>query len=224
MGPRASIAVTSSRATWPGNPRGKSSPGEDGAPPSSLPWKEKGRSCSTVSSEPADILWTAARAWFCKSFNGRIPCLSDGKLVYWSTENRETSMVDLTGRGDLTKSHMRWHAKRLGRDPPSPASLDGLVFVTSMSGIITCYDSKDGKTLWVTSKGPGSPSSPTAITTSRARKGDLRGQAQPGKLQVLGKTLSPGDEEIFRHRRSTGDLHQVPVGSLLHRGLIRRTP
>ena len=145
--------------------------------------------------------------WFCKSFNGRgspVPFF-DGKLVYVvNGKPGDLYAVDPTGRGDLTKSHMRWHAKRNGgRDLPSPASLDGLVFVTSMSGIITCYDSKDGKTLWVDRlKGAFSGSPLIAnghyyIQSEEGRTFVVKPNRE--KLQVIGEnTLSPGDEEIFR--------------------------
>ena len=58
--------------------------------------------------------------------------------------------VSPTGKGDVTKTHLKWHAKRNGgRDLPSPAMLNDLVLVISMSGIITCYDAKSGKTHWI---------------------------------------------------------------------------
>ena len=91
--------------------------------------------------------------WFCQSFNGRgspVP-FYDGKLIFVvNGKPGDLYAIDPTGRGDLTETHMKWHAKRNGgRDLPSPASLNGLVLVTSMSGIITCYDAGNGKTLWV---------------------------------------------------------------------------
>ena len=47
-------------------------------------------------------------------------------------------------------SPLKWHAKRNGgRDLPSPAMLNDLVLVTSMSGVVTCYDAKNGKTNWI---------------------------------------------------------------------------
>ena len=58
--------------------------------------------------------------------------------------------VSPKGLGDVTKSHLKWHAKRNGgRDLPSPMMLNDMVLVTSMSGVITCYDAKNGKTHWI---------------------------------------------------------------------------
>ncbi|MBT5716936.1 MAG: PQQ-binding-like beta-propeller repeat protein [Opitutae bacterium] len=91
--------------------------------------------------------------WFCESFNGRgspVP-FYDGKLVFViNGKPGDLYAVDPTGSGNITKTHMKWHARRNGgRDLPSPASVQGLVFATSMSGIITCYDAKTGKIYWV---------------------------------------------------------------------------
>jgi outer membrane protein assembly factor BamB len=91
--------------------------------------------------------------WFCESFNGRgspVPFF-DGKLLFVvNGKPGDLYAVDPTGRGNLTKTHMKWHARRNGgRDLPSPVSIQGMVFVTSMGGIVTCYDARSGKTFWV---------------------------------------------------------------------------
>ena len=91
--------------------------------------------------------------WFCESFNGRgspVP-FYDGKLLFViNGKPGDLYAVNPTGRGNITKTHMKWHARRNGgRDLPSPACLQGLVFATSMSGIITCYDANTGKIYWV---------------------------------------------------------------------------
>ena len=126
--------------------------------------------------------------WFCQSFNGRgspVP-FYDGKLIFVvNGKPGDLYAIDPTGHGDLTKTHMKWHAKRNGgRDLPSPASLNGLVLVTSMSGIITCYDARNGKTLWVDRlKGafPVLPSFPAGVITSRTKAG------RPTSLSPIGK-------------------------------------
>ncbi len=145
--------------------------------------------------------------WFCKSFNGRgspVP-FYDGKLVFVvNGKPGDLYAIDPTGRGDVTKTHMKWHAKRNGgRDLPSPASANGLVFVTSMSGIITCYDAKDGKTLWV-DRLKGAFSGSPLVSNGRYYIQNESGQTyvvEPNrkKLKVTCKnSLSPEDNEIFR--------------------------
>ena len=91
--------------------------------------------------------------WFCESFNGRgspVP-FYDGELLFViNGKPGDLYAVDPTGKGNITKTHMKWHARRNGgRDLPSPAAVQGLIFATSMSGIITCYDSKSGEIYWV---------------------------------------------------------------------------
>jgi len=145
--------------------------------------------------------------WFCKSFNGRgspVP-FYDGKLVFVvNGKPGDLYAIDPTGNGDLTGTHMKWHAKRNGgRDLPSPVSVNGLVLVTSMSGVITCYDATNGKTLWIdrlTGAFSGSP----LVSNGHYYIQNEGGQTyviEPDrkKLKITGKnSLSPGEGEIFR--------------------------
>ena len=53
-------------------------------------------------------------------------------------------------KGNVTKTHMAWHAKRNGgRDLPAPAVVGDFVLVTAMGGVTTCYDAKTGKSHWI---------------------------------------------------------------------------
>ena len=145
--------------------------------------------------------------WFCKSFNGRgspVP-FYDGKLVFVvNGKPGDLYAIDPTGKGDLTGTHMKWHAKRNGgRDLPSPVSVNGLVLVTSMSGVITCYDATNGKTLWIdrlTGAFSGSP----LVSNGHYYIQNEAGQTyviEPDrkKLKIAGKnSLSPREGEIFR--------------------------
>ena len=91
--------------------------------------------------------------WFCEGFNGRgspIPFYGNGLLYVVNGKPGDLYAVSPKGLGDVTKSHLKWHAKRNGgRDLPSPMMLNDMVLVTSMSGVITCYDAKNGKTHWI---------------------------------------------------------------------------
>ena len=145
--------------------------------------------------------------WFCQSFNGRgspVP-FYDGKLIFVvNGKPGDLYAIDPTGRGDLTKTHMKWHAKRNGgRDLPSPASVNGLVLVTSMSGIITCYDARNGKTLWV-DRLKGAFSGSPLVSGGRYYIQNEGGQTyvvEPNRerLKVISEnSLSPGEDEVFR--------------------------
>ena len=98
-------------------------------------------------------IYNGRELWFCEGFNGRgspVPFYSKGLLYVVNGKPGDLYAVSPNGKGDVSKTHMQWHAKRNGgRDLPSPAIINDLVLVTSMSGIITCYDAKSGKTYWV---------------------------------------------------------------------------
>ena len=91
--------------------------------------------------------------WFCKGFNGRgspVPFYYSGLIYVVNGKPGDLYAVDPNGKGEISKTNLRWHSQRNGgRDLPSPVVLDGMVLVTSMSGVITCYDSENGKTLWI---------------------------------------------------------------------------
>lgn len=90
--------------------------------------------------------------WFCRGFNGRgapVPDFADGRLHVVNGKPGDTYTVRPGGRGDVTESHRGWHTpRRVGRDLPSPAVVDGRLIVVSMSGTASCYDAKTGERLW----------------------------------------------------------------------------
>tara|TARA_R110002096_G_scaffold304275_1_gene499225 strand:+ start:3630 stop:4874 length:1245 start_codon:yes stop_codon:yes gene_type:complete len=91
--------------------------------------------------------------WFCEAFNGRgspVPEFANGKLYVVNGKPGDTYCVTPGGSGNVTNSHMVWHASRKGgRDLPSPTVVDDYLFITSMSGIATCYDAANGKPYYV---------------------------------------------------------------------------
>jgi len=145
--------------------------------------------------------------WFCEGFNGRgspVPFYSKGLLYVVNGKPGDLYAVSPNGKGDVSKTHMQWHAKRNGgRDLPSPAIINDLVLVTSMSGIITCYDAKSGKTYWVDRlKGAfsGSPlvSKKHYYLTSESGTTFVI-SPNKSKLNVVSKNqLSSNNEEVFR--------------------------
>ena len=102
---------------------------------------------------------TGKEKWFCEGFNGRgapVPDF-DGKHLYVvNGKPGDTYCVKPGGSGDVTDTHMVWHAGRKGgRDLPSPAVVDGKLFITSMSGIATCYEAESGKPFYTERLGEG---------------------------------------------------------------------
>ena len=145
--------------------------------------------------------------WFCKGFNGRgspVPFFGNGLLYVVNGKPGDLYAVRPNGLGDVTNSHLKWHAKRNGgRDLPSPAMLNDLVLVTSMSGIVTCYDAKSGKTHWIDrlqDAFSGSPIVSDNYYYIQSESG-ITYVIKPNKnnLEVISKNqLSSNLEEIFR--------------------------
>ena len=52
------------------------------------------------------------------------------------------------GAGDVTKSHIAWTAEENAPDVTTPVSNGELVFTVTSSGLLTCFDLKDGKKVW----------------------------------------------------------------------------
>ena len=53
------------------------------------------------------------------------------------------------GANDVTDSHVAWRA--VGKDvplTPSPVVLDGLLYMLSDNGVVTCFETGSGKTVW----------------------------------------------------------------------------
>lgn len=96
---------------------------------------------------------TGKNLWFCKSFKGRgsptvVP--GDGGLVHVVCGlSGDCYTVRLGGSGDVTETHMAWHApRRGGRDLPSPIRVGKYLLISSKSGVLTCYNAASGKNLW----------------------------------------------------------------------------
>ncbi len=152
--------------------------------------------------------------WFCEGFNGRgspVPFYNGDLLFVVNGKPGDLYAVDPSGRGNITKSHMKWHARRNGgRDLPSPACIKDLVLVTSMSGIITCYDAKTGETHWV-NRLEGAFAGAPLVTTNYYYIQNEEGityviKPNKDKLQVLSKNLlSTGPDDIFRSTLSPID-------------------
>jgi outer membrane protein assembly factor BamB len=52
------------------------------------------------------------------------------------------------GSGDVTKSHIAWTAEDNIPDVTSPVGNGELIFTITSSGLLTCFDAKDGKKVW----------------------------------------------------------------------------
>jgi outer membrane protein assembly factor BamB len=90
--------------------------------------------------------------WKCKAFNGRgEPTVTPGNGLVYVINGLPGDIyaVKTGGTGDVTASNIVWHTPRKGgRDQPSPIVVGNYLLAADMEGVLTCYDSGSGKSLW----------------------------------------------------------------------------
>jgi outer membrane protein assembly factor BamB len=150
---------------------------------------------------------TGRELWFCQSERGRgeptVTQAGDQLFVVNGLTGGEIYSVRPGGNGDVTQSHMAWHTPRKGaRDCPSPIVVGQYMIVCDMSGIATCYDTKDGHIYWMKrldGKYSGSPITANGLVYFLNEAGKTV-VIKPGpELEiVVENTLVASPEEIFR--------------------------
>ncbi len=79
------------------------------------------------------------------------PLFGEG-LVFLTTGRGETKAlwaVRPDGQGDITDTHVEWKLDgRLVPEEPSPIFLDGLLYIVSNDGIVTCMEAATGTQVW----------------------------------------------------------------------------
>jgi outer membrane protein assembly factor BamB len=73
--------------------------------------------------------------------------IHDGIVIAPYDRGHTLTAIKLGGSGDVTDSHVVWVRDDLGADVPTPAALDGKIYVCGDRGKVTCLDVKTGKTL-----------------------------------------------------------------------------
>ncbi len=152
---------------------------------------------------------TGKELWFCQGFNGRgapVPDFANGLLYVVNGKPGDTYAIEPGGKGDVTKSRMKWHAERRGgRDLPSPAVVDNYVLVVAMPGIASCYDAKTGEVYWTERLGvegefAASPLVANGLVYIQNVYGGGNVVIKPGKkLEIVSQnSLGADSQEIFR--------------------------
>lgn len=88
--------------------------------------------------------------WRVEGLNGEItpsPVFAGG-LVFVASPSEKLLAIRPDGQGDVTKTHVVWTNEDNVPDVTSPTSTGELVFAVTTSGLLTCFDAKDGKKLW----------------------------------------------------------------------------
>jgi outer membrane protein assembly factor BamB len=74
---------------------------------------------------------------------------NDG-MIFLSRGYRNSDFMAIRpgGRGDVTKSHIAWHAATGASYVPSILYYDGLLYMTNEVGVVTCADARTGERVW----------------------------------------------------------------------------
>jgi outer membrane protein assembly factor BamB len=60
----------------------------------------------------------------------------------------ELLAVKVDGRGDITDSHVAWKFEKSVSKTPSPILVDGLLYLVSDEGTVTCLETGTGEQVW----------------------------------------------------------------------------
>ncbi|MCI0703356.1 MAG: PQQ-like beta-propeller repeat protein [Planctomycetia bacterium] len=77
------------------------------------------------------------------------PVYANG-LVYLSTgyDSPRIYAIKPDGKGDVTKTHVAWTARKNAPNNPSPLAVGDALYVVSDSGVLSCLDAKTGAARW----------------------------------------------------------------------------
>jgi hypothetical protein len=105
----------------------------------------------------------------------------DRGLGFFVTGHGQTELmaVRLGGRGDVTDTHVAWKVDSMVPKTASPILVDGLLYMVSDDGVVTCLEATSGKQVWRTRIGGTFAASPIF------GNGHLYFFSQQGKTTVL---------------------------------------
>jgi len=141
------------------------------------------------------------------------PVFGNG-IAYTTTGHGRTELwaIRVDGQGDVTDTHVAWKMRKDVPTTPSPLLVDGLLYVVSNQGALTCLDPATGKTVWRERLGGSYIASPICAD------GRLYFFSTQGKATVLkpGRTF-----EVLATSRLAGGFMASPATS--GRALFLRT-
>ncbi len=158
---------------------------------------------------------TGAELWSCRSFAGRgepMATYANGLIHLICGLKGDTYAVRPGGNGDVTATHMAWHATRPGgRDLPSPLVVGPYLYEVNMDGILACYEAATGKEHFRARMGGKHVGSPVSYR-DRAIFTDETGVTRvvkPGNELSVEFTNSLGDrgDELFRSSPVPNEKH-----------------
>lgn len=106
----------------------------------------------------------------------------------------ELYAVRIDGTGDITNSHVAWKtAEKILPSEPSPILIDGLLYLVSNNGLVSCLEAATGAIVWSERIGGNFMASPIYAD------GNLYFSSMQGKTNVLkaGRTFQPVAENVL---------------------------
>jgi outer membrane protein assembly factor BamB len=82
------------------------------------------------------------------SNSSRTIASKDKVFINTGFDDPQLLAVRLGGRGDITDSQVVWKTKKDVPKIPSPIIIDGLIYMVSDKGVLSCLDSESGNMLW----------------------------------------------------------------------------
>ncbi len=76
------------------------------------------------------------------------PVVLDGIAVAPYARGKSLTAIRIEGQGDITQSHVAWFTEETGSDVPTPAALDGRLYLCTDRGEVSCREIKSGRELW----------------------------------------------------------------------------
>ncbi len=91
-----------------------------------------------------------------------IPAMVVGKDLIYSASGRNGPVLAFRpgGRGDVTQTNLVWRTVRVGPHVPSPALVNGRLYIANDTGIVSCLDGGTGKLIyqeWLNDRFSASP-------------------------------------------------------------------
>ncbi|MBN2375172.1 MAG: PQQ-binding-like beta-propeller repeat protein [Sedimentisphaerales bacterium] len=85
-----------------------------------------------------------------KGFSNTARPVTDNKMIFISTGFNSASLlaIRLGGKGDVTESHIAWTQDKDVPIKPSPILTDGLLYMVSDNGKLSCIEAATGEVIW----------------------------------------------------------------------------
>jgi outer membrane protein assembly factor BamB len=131
--------------------------------------------------------------WWCKGWGfGASPAYAAG-LLYTEKGNEPAQLVDPTGQGDVTATHVRWKVAKMPGDYASPVIVGEYIYKIQKEGVVACLKLATGEPVFAAElEGVSKLASPVATADGRLYFGST-GKSYVIKAAAALEVLGTGD-------------------------------